>query len=1007
MALGLDGTQAAAQHERATALILLAQAATTNQPAFDLVPEPVVDLAVSVGLTTAPDEDTDLLRALALTCHVLSRDGQFARLHQLSFRLRTVGARFEVERPFLAAFIAAFADVLHGRSDTARDRLAGALGLGSDPPLKAERTWEQVADVLVSAALREWLSNGTTGLMEAARDAALSRGDGLLLILADVVAAYVAAASDADLQTALTAAGVLAEAPLLEAFLHRTRRKTLFPAQLSAIQAGLLDEGSRLVALPTSSGKTFLAELRILKELARNPGRRAIYIAPYRLLARQIERQLSRDLAPMGFAIRDLGAAFDPSLEGASRAFASDVGREDEDVEVAISGQAEGELPDVAIMTPERLDAIVRLATSERAGSELARTLLSDTVLCVLDELQLIGRAGRGPRFDLLIARFRDLYPSVEFLGLSAAYQGADGLSEWLAGRPAITGGRRPTGTIEVVWETSGRLLQRYANSVGVVGDLDRGATAVGDAARIVLRLNSDFQPVLIVENTRPNAENVVSRIFHDSPDLSERWRSSLAPDDLRRIDVAVEEARALLGPGSRLAQFLRVGLAFHHAGVPSHLLRLVEGLVRQRLLRVVGATTTVAEGADLPFRTVVIPHLSFQGGRGRLERDLYQNLIGRAGRANVAAEGLVIVLDSDAPSLRGHVRKSLWRTTHYEPLQGSLASVSSTPMSFEGRAAYRDVESQLLAWLGEGGSDEGDQARRIAERTFSWSVTDDSRRGRIIRLFDDAFEQLELRDLVRAASPYRLTGQGRRARLTGLSGATCQRLSRMIETDQASWLNDLADTKTIDAPLARSIARLLFQSEEVLEQGLWLRRLPGDERVKLSVFLQLVNGQRVWPDGDELFEADVDLLAAWMVGATYSELAALAPRFTRGHFSGAAEEDRTADAAEWIGRIAYPAGWCWSGIRVLLGGDEERIPAWMRSGIEFGVPTESCAQLVLGTGISRSGAVTLGRLLPSTWVEARDRLSDLAYEDFRGAGLTEGDASRIAVSFGRGEIPF
>jgi len=204
---------------------------------------------------------------------------------------------------------------------------------------------------------------------------------------------------------------------------------------------------------------------------------------------------------------------------------------------------------------------------------------------------------------------------------------------------------------------------------------------------------------------------------------------------------------------------------------------------------------------------------------------------------------------------------------------------------------------------------------------------------------------------LIRAASPYRLTGQGRRAQLTGLSSATCQRLGRLIDTEQAAWLRDLVDAKSIDAALARSIARLLFQAEEVLEQGLWLRRLPVDERTRVSIFLQLVSGDRAWPDGEDLFEVDVNLLTAWIVGSSYTELAAIAPRFARGSFSGASEEDRTADAAEWIGRIAFPAGWCWSGIRVLFSGDEESIPSWIRSAIELAYLAKpvhnSCSELV------------------------------------------------------------
>ena len=119
-------------------------------------------------------------------------------------------------------------------------------------------------------------------------------------------------------------------------------------------------------------------------------------------------------------------------------------------------------------------------------------------------------------------------------------------------------------------------------------------------------------------------------------------------------------------------------GVAFHHAGVPTHVLQQVESLAQRRLLRIVCATTTVAEGADLPFRVVVIPHLNFPGPSRRLDRDLYQNIIGRAGRANVSVEGLVFILDSDARTLTNVVRSSLWRNTTADRVRGRQGDVSA-----------------------------------------------------------------------------------------------------------------------------------------------------------------------------------------------------------------------------------------------------------------------------------------------------------------------------------------
>ena len=59
--------------------------------------------------------------------------------------------------------------------------------------------------------------------------------------------------------------------------------KELYPPQAEAVERGLLDGKSMLLAMPTASGKTLLAELAMLK--AALQGRRSLYIVPLRALA--------------------------------------------------------------------------------------------------------------------------------------------------------------------------------------------------------------------------------------------------------------------------------------------------------------------------------------------------------------------------------------------------------------------------------------------------------------------------------------------------------------------------------------------------------------------------------------------------------------------------------------------------------------------------------------------------------------------------------------------------
>jgi len=59
--------------------------------------------------------------------------------------------------------------------------------------------------------------------------------------------------------------------------------RELYPPQAEAVERGLLDGKNMLLAMPTASGKTLLAELAMLK--AALQGRRSLYIVPLRALA--------------------------------------------------------------------------------------------------------------------------------------------------------------------------------------------------------------------------------------------------------------------------------------------------------------------------------------------------------------------------------------------------------------------------------------------------------------------------------------------------------------------------------------------------------------------------------------------------------------------------------------------------------------------------------------------------------------------------------------------------
>jgi len=751
----------------------------------------------------------------------------------------------------------------------------------------------------------------------------------------------------------------------------------LYPPQIHAIESGATLDNDIVISLPTSSGKTLVAELRVAATLARSPGSRVIYVAPYRLLARQVQRSFELGLRPLGHTVGDLGRGFDGSLDA--------------------DGFGEHGLPSVAICTPERLDALMRSASTPGEDGLRAAELFESCSLLVFDELQLLGRPVRGLRFELLLSRFRSRFPSTRVLGLSASSGNINRLANWLTQRNAVVGARRPTGTLELVWRVDGAVQQRVGDRVNLVTRLPRTNRAVDDAARLILRLRADHWPALAVEVNRQSAERLASKIVELSPADSAAWRSGLAPAGLTKVDEAVEEIRILLGSDHPLGRCVAAGVAFHHAGVPTHILRQVESLSAERLLRVACSTTTVAEGADLPFRVVFIPHLNFPGSSRVLERDLYMNIIGRAGRANVSVEGIVFVVDSGAPTLKRIIAERLW-TDRAEPVSGQMLTnrPAVRPASLDTIRDRDEVTSHVLGWLGDGDSYYDQQASRLASKTFSWATSSSRERQQLVRMIDESLVDLDRRRFALAASPYRLTGRGERARQTGLSVSTFERLERTFSR-QPDWVGALGRDLTLAGDSARIVARLIFESTEAIQCGLWMRS-QGSETDQLRALEDLTSGARTWPTNDRLFQADVGLLRGWLLGHSYGQLAAEAPML--GHasrlFGGTEVPKRTSDATEYIGKLGYPATWVWSGARIVGRPATDAWPSYIRGCIEYGVPTEAGVRLIEEGRVSRATALSLGALCGPGWTDTVEWLIERGEAQMGPAGVSTADRLRL-----------
>ncbi|MGH9135823.1 MAG: DEAD/DEAH box helicase, partial [Acidimicrobiales bacterium] len=399
----------------------------------------------------------------------------------------------------------------------------------------------------------------------------------------------------------------------------------LDPFQLAALDA-LDADRSVLVAAPTGSGKTVVAEYAIDRALAQKG--KAFYTTPIKALSNQ----------KYGDLLRRLGAARVGLLTGDN----------------AINGDAP-----VIVMTTEVLRNMIY-------GSSHA---LRDLRYVVLDEVHYLQDQYRGPVWEEVIIHAP---PQVRLVCLSATVSNADELADWVTTvrgpTDAVVETRRPVelDNLYLVGDKSSPVLHLLPTLVDgrpnpEAGRLDaeslRSPRSGGRPRRrfytpsrvdVVDRLaEEDLLPAIHFIFSRAACDDAVTACLDAGVRLT-------APDERERIRAIAEDYveslsdadLAVLRYGHWLSG-LEAGVAAHHAGMVPPFKEAVETCFAQGLVKVVFATETLALGINMPARTVVIEKLTkFTGERHEfLTPADYTQLTGRAGRRGIDARGHAVVL--------------------------------------------------------------------------------------------------------------------------------------------------------------------------------------------------------------------------------------------------------------------------------------------------------------------------------------------------------------------------
>jgi helicase len=458
--------------------------------------------------------------------------------------------------------------------------------------------------------------------------------------------------------------------------LEKENYTNLYPPQEEAIRRGVLEGKNLVMAVPTASGKTLVAELCMTKSIIENGGK-AIYLVPLKALADEKYNEFKK-------------------YEKVGVRAALSTGDLD-------SSDHWLEKYDLIIATTEKVDSLIRHhATWIRGLSTI-----------IADEIHLINDHERGPTAEVVLARLMQLNPSAQIIALSATISNADEIAKWLKAE-LVTSEWRPVKLKEGVYDSG---LIHFGD--GETKQVRRRIEV--PVIDLALSVVQEGGQVLVFTDTRKKSVSLATRIARYTTTVI----SSLENRALKQVSSSVLKTGEVTKVTERLSELVTRGVAFHHAGLRYQERRTIEKGFRENKIKIVCATPTLAAGVNLPARMVIIDNYRrYETGLGYYPIPIleYKQMAGRAGRPKYDKVGEAILvargLEERTTLLDTYIngepekiwsklgRESALRSHILSSIAMSLANNKSEIMSFLNKTFYgyqydpKDIEGVIESVL-------------------------------------------------------------------------------------------------------------------------------------------------------------------------------------------------------------------------------------------------------------------------------------------------------------------
>ncbi len=196
----------------------------------------------------------------------------------------------------------------------------------------------------------------------------------------------------------------------------------------------------------------------------------------------------------------------------------------------------------------------------------------------------------------------------------------------------------------DVVFEPIIKPPVKIKSKIGFILDL------VYDLLKRSIRYQTNWQ-ILVFRRSRKLAQTTAKQIarFLNKLNLVQVHR-----EHARSVAEELLKINEITPLTEELAELVKSGVAFHHAGLTYEERKIIEEAFRQRKISVIVATPTLGAGINIPARRVIIETLYYDPvfGYQRISVAQYKQRAGRAGRPGLDTVGEAVLIARNSENL-------------------------------------------------------------------------------------------------------------------------------------------------------------------------------------------------------------------------------------------------------------------------------------------------------------------------------------------------------------------